>query len=101
MQEHKFKHSFQDMLNLSCNCGMSTESSTVFLLKCRLFLNKRCSLMSSLNKIDPQISKFTLPNWVDILFFGIVSFSNKINTVVLDTPKDYLSTKRFNESLIF
>ena len=40
LQEHKFKHSFQDTLNPFCNCGMDVESSTYFLLPCPSYINE-------------------------------------------------------------
>ena len=32
LREHKFKHNFQDLINLLCNCGHNTEPTTHFLL---------------------------------------------------------------------
>ena len=72
LREHKFKHSFQDTLNPLCNCGMDVESSTHFLLQCPSYINKRCTLMSNLNRIIPQISQTSLqllptPFWEFVL----------------------------------
>ena len=57
--------------------------------------------MSNLNKTDPQMSKFNLPNLTNTVFFEKSSFSNKINILILDAAVDYiLSTKRFGKPLI-
>ena len=37
---HKFKHNFQDCLNLICSCGQEIETTSHFLLHC---LNCRCA----------------------------------------------------------
>ena len=37
LRERKFKHSFQDTLNLLCNCGMEVESCIHPLLQCPFF----------------------------------------------------------------
>ena len=78
-----FKHRFQDMLNTLCDCGMGVESSTNILLQCLLFLNKKCTLMSNLNKIDPQISKMDLSNLINTLLFGKVYPGSKVNILIV------------------
>ena len=37
LREDKFKHSFQDTINLLCNCDQDIESSTHFFLHCLFF----------------------------------------------------------------
>ena len=77
---------------------MDAESFNHFFLQWPLFLNQRCTPMSNLNKIDPQISKFNLSNLTNILIFRKSSFSD--NILILDAPLDYiLSTKRFDKTL--
>ena len=97
LQEHKFKHSFQDTLNSLCNCGMDVESSTHFLLQCSLYINERCTLMSSnLNRINPQLSQTFLQ-----LFWNSF-YSDKTNTHILNATTDYIRlTKRFYEPLFW
>ena len=56
--------------------------------------------MSNLNKIDPQVSKLTLSNLINKLLFVKLSFSDKINALILDATAEYMrSTKRFDEPL--
>ena len=57
LRELKFKYKFQDILNLLCNRRMDVEPSTHFLHHCRSIINERCTLMSNLNRIKPQISQ--------------------------------------------
>ena len=100
LREHKFKHSFQDTLNLLCSCGMDVESSTHFLLQCPSYINERCTLMSNLNRINPQISQTSLQFLTNTLLFRNSSYSDKMNTHILNTTIDYiLLTKRFDEPL--
>ena len=63
LREKKSKHSFQDTLNPLYNCGMDIASFAHFLLQCPSYINKRCTLMSSLNRL----------RWIDyveILFYS-------------------------------
>ena len=98
LREHKFKHSFQDTLNLLCICRMDVESSTHFLLQCPLYINGRRTFMRNLNRINPQISQTSLQLLTNTLLFGNPSYSNKTNTHILSATIDYIRlTKRFDE----
>ena len=90
LRKHKFKHSFQDTLNPPCNCGMDVESSTHFLLQCPSYINERCTLMSNLNRTNPQISQTSLQLLTNTLLFGNSSYSDKTNTHILNATIDYI-----------
>ena len=56
--------------------------------------------MSNFNKIDPQLSKLSLPNLTNTLLFGNLSFTDKTSTLILDaTTKRTPSTKRFDKTI--
>ena len=57
LREHRFKHNFQDCLNPICSCGLDIESTSHFLLHCSTFNDERCTLLSTLNKIDYKLLK--------------------------------------------
>ena len=79
---------------------MVVKYSTYFLPQCPLFHSERCTLMSNLNKIDPPTSKFTLLNFTKAPLLGNSSFSNIINTLILNpTLDDILSAERLDELL--
>ena len=100
LREHKFKHSFQDMLNPLWNSGMDAESSTHFLLQCPLYINERCTLMSNLNRINPQISQTSLQLLTNTLLLGNSSYGVKTNIHIRNATIDYIRlTKRFDEPL--
>ena len=57
--------------------------------------------MNKLMKIDPQISRLTLPDLTYTPLFGNPFFSGKINTLILDVNIEYiLLTKRFDEPIL-
>ena len=100
LREHKLKHCFQDTLNSLYNCGMDVESSSHFLLQCPSYINERCTFMSNLNRINPQISQTSLQLLTNTLLFGNSSYSDKTNTHILNATIDYIQlTKRFDEPL--
>ena len=52
LQEHKFKHSFQDSINLFCNCSLEIESTAHYLLHCLGYLTRIHTLLSTIENID-------------------------------------------------
>ena len=100
LHEHKFKHIFQDTLNPLCNCGMDFESSTHFLRQCPSHINERCTLMSSLNRINPEISQISLQLLTSTFLFGNSSYNDKANTHILNAAIDYIQlTEGFSKQL--
>ena len=57
LREHKFKHSFQDTINLLCNSGLHKESTEHFPLRRSQFVNKRCTLVSLRCEMSTPVSK--------------------------------------------
>ena len=51
---HKFKHSFQDTLNLINNC-CTVETNVSYLLRCPNFLNGRLSFFKKLQSVDANV----------------------------------------------
>ena len=59
LREHKFKHNFQDCLNLICSCDLDIESTPHFLLHCPSFNDERSTLLSTLNNTDCKLLELT------------------------------------------
>ena len=55
LRSHKFKHSFQDTLNPTCNCG-TVETNIHNLLQCPNFPNERLTFFKKLQSIDENIN---------------------------------------------
>ena len=98
--EHKFKHSFQDSLNLFCYCGLDFESTGYFLLHCPTHIIERRTLLSTIENIDNNLLDLCEPVLKRTLLFGSNSFDTDANINVLNATIEYiLSTKRFDEPL--
>ena len=54
LREHKFKHSFQDLINRLCNYGYEVEPTDHFSVHCTLFPNKRSTLFSTLSGLTAR-----------------------------------------------
>ena len=98
LHEHKFKHSFQDSLNLFCSCSLDIQSTAHFLLYCLTYIIERRTLLRNLVNIDNNLLDLCEPVLIRTLLFGCNSFDTDANTNVLNATIEYLpSTKRFDE----
>ena len=101
LQTHKFKHSFQDMVNPLYSCGNDVESKH-FLLHCRQFVNERCTLLSTSGNFNCSLLENTSKVLTQTLLFGNTSLSLSDNSKILSATIDFiLSTKRFDEQHLF
>ena len=102
LQTHKFKHSFQDMVNPLYSCGNDAESTEHFLLYCRQFVNERCTLLSTSGNFNCSLLENTSKVLTQTLLFGNTSLSLSDNSKILSATIDFiLSTKRFDEQQLF
>ena len=101
LREHKFKHSFQDSLNLFCNCGKGeVETRSHYLLHCSNYSEERLGLLNTIRNIDMSILQPSDSKFTSILLFSDNSFDNNKNTFIFDATIDYIiSTGRFDVPL--
>ena len=59
LRHHKFKHSFQNALNLFSSCRKEVETTSHFLLSRPNYSNERSTLMSKIRNINPNILENT------------------------------------------
>ena len=102
VRKHKFKHSFQDTLNLICNSGEDIETTSHYLFHCPDYLHERKNLLNTVSCIVPNIFDFDNDQLTEILLYGKEDFDNINNTSILDATINYLiETKRFNAELFW
>ena len=100
LPEHKFKHSFQDLLNPLCKCGFDVESTSHFLLHCPIYNNERSSVLSTIRNIDCKLLENTDSSLTQTLLYGNPSLDINTNSLILNAAIDFiLSTKIFEEAL--
>ena len=68
LNEHKFRHNFNDMINPMCNYIAAIETTIHYLLRCRLYSVQRVELLDGVYKLDS-----TPQNSSEVIYF-IVSF---------------------------
>ena len=100
LREHKFKHSFQNTLNLISNCGEDIETTSHYLLHYPDYLGERKTLLNTISCIVPNIFDFNNDQLTEILLYGKEDLDTINNTRILDAIINYLiETKGFNAQL--
>ena len=71
LNEHKFRHNFNDTINPMCNCGAAAETTVRCLLRCRLYSVQRAE---HLNDAYREVLCFThiiarIAAWLLLTFF--------------------------------
>ena len=92
-------HSFQDTLNLICNCG-TVETTAHYLLYCPDFSNERLNLCNQFRNNDESILYKNDSNTSKVLLFGHHSFRIVKNASIVVTTIEFISsTKCFHAPL--
>ena len=100
LADHKFRHSFQDCVNLICSCGQEIENSTHFLLHCSNYHCARQTLFKKINKIDSTILKQNDQVITKLLLFSNEKLKVALNKPILTSAIDFLqATERFKTPL--
>ena len=101
LREHKFKHSFQDSLNLICSCGNDFETSAHFLLHYPNFSNETSTFLIIIGGIDRNILTRSDYQVTETLIYGDSNSNSITNTLILNATIDFLiATKTFDVSLL-
>ena len=102
LNEHKFKHNFQDCINPLCSCSLEIESLSHFFLHCHHFTNIRATLLDDLLSVDRNIPSFSDNELVDLLLYGSPNVSLNQNNKILSSCISFIiKSERFSGSLYY
>ena len=100
LREHKFKHNFQDTLNLLYSCSLEAEDTYHFFTRCQNFSNQQRVLFNDLNSINSKILKMSENEIAQLLLVGNKTFSKNMNLRIITSSIRFIKdSKRFDESL--
>ena len=102
LNEHKFRHGFNDTINPICACGNEIETTEHYLLRCHSYSAQRLELFKNLEKLDPCFLELNSENQVMFLLYGSqINNSESLNHDILKNVIIYIkATARFDKSLI-
>ena len=100
LNEHRFRHDFQDCLNPLCSCSLEIEDTSHYLLHCHHFSHHRVALMNSVKSICDNFDSMSDNVKEDLLLYGDSRFDENKNKVILKATINYIkNTERFSGSL--
>ena len=70
LNEHKFRHNFQDCLNPLCLCSLEIEDTIHYLLHCQYFFEHRINFINSVRSVSENFESFSDNDKRDILLYG-------------------------------
>ena len=90
LNEHKFKHNFQDCVNSLWSCNLEIESLSHFFLHCHHSTNIGATLLDDLESVDINISSFSENQLVNLILHGIPSFNSNHNNEILSSSISFI-----------
>ena len=100
LNEHKFRHNFQDCINPLCSCSLEPEDNIHYLLHCHHFTQHRLSLINSVNSVLENFESYSDRVKGDILLYGDPRFDTNKNKIILEATILYIrNTDRFSDPL--
>ena len=77
LNEHKFRHGFEDTINTMCACRSEVETTEHFLLRCHFYSPQRLELFENLEKVDASFLNLNVKHKVNFLLYGSQSATSK------------------------
>ena len=100
LNENKYKHNFQDCVNLLCSYSVKIESLSHFFLHCHHLANIRATLLGDLQSADINFPCVSDNDSVDLLLYGSPNFNSNQNNKILSSFISFIiKSERFGGSL--
>ena len=82
LNEHGFRHGFNDTVNPMCQCGADDiEATEHFLLRCHCFSTQISELFDNPYRLNPSFSKLNTKEKVVNLLYGSTSNSSSLDVI--------------------
>ena len=91
LNNHKFRHNFQDCLNPLCPCSLEFESSIHYFLHCQYYNGIRKTILDTVKKIpNISVSNRSDEYLVNLLMYGIPSYSFQENKEIIEASIKFI-----------
>ena len=102
LNDHKFRHNFQDCLDPLCPCSLEVESTIHYFLHCQYYNDIRKTLLDIVKKIiNISVSNLSDEYSVNPLMYGNPSYIFQDNKEIIEASINFIrSSERFAGSLI-
>ena len=85
LREHKFRHNFQDSLDLFCNSGRHIETTIHFFLHCSNYSNQRKTIFKKISSIKRSLLNQNDSIIVETLLFGSTGLNDEENACITES----------------
>ena len=92
LNEHRFRHNFQECINPLCSCGLETENTSHYLLYYHHFSQNRINLMNSVNSVFENFDILSDNIKTDVLLYGDPRLGGESNKIILEETISYIKT---------
>ena len=100
LNEHKFKHGFNDTISFICIWGGDIESINHFFLHCPEYCEARPALFDNIQSIDKMLLSQNESSLTHLLLYGDPKRNSNVNAFILNSAIEFiLSSGRFNGPL--
>ena len=99
LNEHRFRHNFQEFLNPLCTCSLERENTFYYLLHCHHNTPFCTDLMKSVKTFVVDFEPLSDSKKVEILLYGDSRCDHNQNNSIISASINYIKkTKRFDFS---
>ena len=102
LNEHKFKHGFNNTINPICICGGDIKSINHFFLHCPEYCQARQTLFDKIQSINKMLLSQNESSLTHLLLYDHPKCNSSVNAFILNSATEFiLSSGRFNGSLFY
>ena len=101
LNEHRFQHNFNDIINPMCSCGKEPETTFHYLLHCDLYSIYRLELRTDICVFSESLNNFSEENLLKFLLYGPEDFTSQIDSKILKCTMFIKKTDPFSGPLFY
>ena len=94
LNEHRFRHKFQECMNPLCSCILEIEDTSHYLMHCHHFSHHCIDLMNSVNSVFDNFESLSKNNKKDVLFVHTKSGSERQRAVTTSNHQETSSDQQ-------
>ena len=79
LNEHKFRHNFNDTVNPMCNWGLATETTIHYYPRCWLYSVQIVGLLNGVYKLDSTLQNSSEDQLLTVLLYGSEKIALDLN----------------------
>ena len=90
LNEHKFRHNFDDCVHPLCSCSIKPETTLHFFLHCCNVLYIRRKLFDKIKLLDETLLQLNDESLITVLLFGSKIYNEHVNAQILKASIGYM-----------